>query len=119
MFDFGNHLRMLREKHGISQDELGRRVGRVGSVISNYENNLKVPTLDVLITMANIYGVSLDYLVGFDKKDQIFLNDLTDEQRELVHRLIRELKQSTRPKGGGLSKDQQEIISLVMKEFSK
>ena len=42
MFDFGNHLRMLREKHGISQDELGRRVGRVGSVISNYENNLKV-----------------------------------------------------------------------------
>ena len=119
MFDFGNHLRMRREKHGISQDELGRRVGRVGSVISNYENNLKVPTLDVLITMANIYGVSLDYLVGFDKKDQIFLNDLTDEQRELVHRLIRELKQSTRPKGGGLSKDQQEIINLVMKEFSK
>lgn len=31
MFDFGNHLRMLREKHGISQEELGRRVGRAGS----------------------------------------------------------------------------------------
>ena len=48
MFDFGNHLRMLREKHGISQEELGRRVGRAGSVISNYENNIKIPTLDVL-----------------------------------------------------------------------
>ena len=43
MFDFGNHLRMLREKHGISQEELGRRVGRAGSVISNYENNIKNP----------------------------------------------------------------------------
>lgn len=31
MFDFGNHLRMLREKHGISQEELGRRVGRIGN----------------------------------------------------------------------------------------
>lgn len=43
MFDFGNHLRMLREKHGISQEELGRRVGRAGSVISNYEIISKSP----------------------------------------------------------------------------
>ena len=42
MFDFGNHLRMLRERYGISQEELGRRVGRAGSVISNYENNIKI-----------------------------------------------------------------------------
>ena len=59
MFDFGNHLRMLRERYGISQEELGRRVGRAGSVISNYENNLKLPSLDVLITMSEIYNVSL------------------------------------------------------------
>ena len=69
MFDFGNHLRMLRERYGISQEELGRRVGRAGSVISNYENNLKLPSLDVLITMSEIYNVSLDYLVGFNKED--------------------------------------------------
>ena len=54
MFDFGNHLRMLREKHGISQEELGRRVGRGGSVISNYENNIKITRLDVLTTKAGI-----------------------------------------------------------------
>lgn len=119
MFDFGNHLRMLREKHGISQDELGRRVGRVGSVISNYENNLKLPSLDVLITMAGIYNVSLDYLVGFNKTDQVFLTDMTEEQRDLVHRLIKELKESTKPKDGGLSAEQQVILNLIMKEFSK
>ena len=101
MFDFGNHLRMLREKHGISQEELGRRVGRAGSVISNYENNIKIPTLDVLTTMARIYDVSLDYLVGFDKKDQVLLTDMTDEQRDLVRRLVKELKQSTK-RGRGI-----------------
>lgn len=83
MFDFGNHLRMLREKHGISQEELGRRVGRAGSVISNYENNIKIPTLDVLTTMARIYDVSLDYLVGFDKKDQVLLP--ADEPNRAAH----------------------------------
>ena len=89
MFDFGNHLRMLRERYGISQEELGRRVGRAGSVISNYENNLKLPSLDVLITMSEIYNVSLDYLVGFNKEDQVLLTNMTEEQRDLVHRLIK------------------------------
>ena len=92
MFDFGNHLRMLRERYGISQEELGRRVGRAGSVISNYENNIKIPTLDVLTTMARIYNVSLDYLVGFDKKDQVVLEGMTDGQRELIHLLVERIE---------------------------
>lgn len=119
MFDFGLHLRMLRERYGLSQEELGRRVGRAGSVISNYENNLKTPTLDVLTTMAAIYNVSLDYLVGFEKKDQVLLNDITDRQRDLIHRLIKEFKESTKPKNGGLSAEQQEILNLVIQEFIK
>ena len=44
MFDFGNTFADAAGKHGISQEELGRRVGRAGSVISNYENNIKIPT---------------------------------------------------------------------------
>ena len=118
MFDFGLHLRTLRERYGISQEELGRRVGRAGSVISNYENNLKIPSLDVLTTMATIYNVSLDYLVGFDKKEKVTLDGLTDEQSKLVFMLVKELKESTRPKDGGLSAEQQEILNRIMKEFS-
>ncbi len=119
MFDFGLHLRTLRERYGISQEELGRRVGRAGFVISNYENNLKIPTLDVLTTMARIYNVSLDYLVGFDKKEKVTLDGLTDEQSKLVFMLVKELKEGTRPKDGGLSVDQQVILNLIMKEFSR
>lgn len=119
MFDFGLHLRTLRERYGISQEELGRRVGRAGSVINNYENNLKIPTLDVLTTMARIYNVSLDYLVGFDKKEKVTLDGLTDEQSKLVFMLVKELKEGTRPKDGGLSVDQQVILNLIMKEFSR
>lgn len=119
MFDFGDHLRMLRERQGLSQKALGERVGRAPSVISNYENNIKVPTLDVLTTLARIYDVSLDYLVGFDKKDQVILDQMTDSQRELVHLLVQELRNSTTPKGGGLSSNQQDILNRLMREFSK
>lgn len=88
-------------------------------MISNYENNLKIPTLDVLTTMARIYNVSLDYLVGFDKKEKVTLDGLTDEQSKLVFMLVKELKEGTRPKDGGLSVDQQVILNLIMKEFSR
>ena len=69
--------------------------------------------------MSEIYNVSLDYLVGFNKEDQVLLTNMTEEQRDLVHRLIKELKQSTRLVGGGLSAEQQVILNLIMKEFSK
>lgn len=119
MFDFGDHLRMLRERQGLSQKQLGERVNRAPSVISNYENNIKVPTLDVLTTLARIYNVSLDYLVGFEKRDQILLDKLTDSQRELMHLLVQELQHSSKPKNGGLSEQQQNILNRLMQEFSK
>ena len=43
MFDFGLRIRQLRERNKMSQEELGRRVGRSKSVISSYENNIKIP----------------------------------------------------------------------------
>ena len=64
MFDFGLRLRELREKHKLSQEQLGRRVDRSKSVISSYENNLKMPPLSILTDFAVIFNVSLDYLVG-------------------------------------------------------
>ena len=69
--------------------------------------------------MARIYNVSLDYLVGFDKKDQVILEGMTDGQRELIHRLVKEMKARTQPKNGGLSADQKEILYHIMQEFSK
>ena len=48
----------------------------------------------------------------------ITLDGLTDEQSKLVFILVKELKEGTRPKDGGLSSDQQEILNRIMKEFS-
>lgn len=52
MFDFGKRLRELREQHHLSQEAMGKIIGRSKPVISSYENNLKLPTLDVLMSIA-------------------------------------------------------------------
>ena len=80
MFDFGLRLRELREKHKLSQEQLGRRVDRSKSVISSYENNLKMPPLSILTDFAVIFNVSLDYLVGIDKNGIIEMVKTADKK---------------------------------------
>ena len=118
MFDFGLRMRELRTKYNMSQDELGRRLGRSAPVISSYENNLKVPPLDILVHMATIFNVSLDYLVGLDKIDMISVNKLSDNQRNIINDIIFQLSNSSYKKNG-LSDEQLRLVGLLIKEFCK
>ena len=80
MFDFGLRIRERREQHKMSQEQLGRKVERSKSVISSYENNIKVPPLDVFTQIAVVFNVSLDYLVGIDKNEMVSVAGLSDAQ---------------------------------------
>lgn len=117
MFDFGLRLRELREKHKLSQEQLGRRVDRSKSVISSYENNLKMPPLAILTEFAVIFNVSLDYLVGIDKNEMVSIDGLTDQQKQVLQTIVFEFRDNS-SKGAGLSERQQEILNILMKEFS-
>ena len=118
MFDFGLRIKELREQHNMSQAQLGRKIERSKSVISNYENNIKTPPLDVLTHIAVIFNVSLDYLVGIDKNEMISVNDLTESQKDLLQTIVFEFKDNSK-QVGGLTERQQEILNGLMKEFSK
>ena len=118
MFDFGLRIQELRQQHNMSQEQLGRRDNRSKSVISSYENNVKIPPLDVLTQMAIVFHVSLDYLVGIDKQDMVSIDGLSHQQKKIIHSILIEFEdQSRRP--DGLSDRQQEILNLLMKEFAK
>ncbi len=118
MFDFGLQLRQLREKYKMTQEQLGKKVGRSKSVICSYENNIKFPPAEILTQLAVIFNVSLDYLVGIDKNEMVSVSGLSDAQKDLVEMIIYELKDSS-PKSSGLSRRQQEILNGLMKEFAK
>ena len=60
----GDRMKQLREEKDLMQQEVCSALGLEQSTLANYENNLRVPKTDILISIANYYGVSLDYLVG-------------------------------------------------------
>lgn len=118
MFDFGLRIRELRENRNMTQEALGRRVGRSKPVISSYENNLKTPTLDVLISIANVFNVSLDYLVGIEKKQTLNISELTDPQIQILKTIVDEFSDKSVYKNG-LSVRQQNILNMLLVEFFK
>ena len=100
----------------MSQESLGRRIGRSKPVISNYENNIKYPPLEVLISI--VFYVSLDYLVGIEKKDALYINNLNETQSNIMKLLYEEFTDCSL-KGKELSSRQQKILSLLLIEFLK
>lgn len=53
-------LRQFREKKGMSQAELGNRVGLKQTTISQYENGSRTPTLAMAKKLSDVLEISLD-----------------------------------------------------------
>ena len=117
MFDFGLRIRELRIKYNMSQEELGSRIQRSKSVISSYENNLKIPPLLVLTDIASVFNVSLDYLVGIDKAEMVSIDGLTEQQKDIIQTIVFEFNDNIK-RIDGLSSRQQQILNCLMLEFA-
>lgn len=59
-------IRELREQSGLSQKAVADELGMQITQYRRYENGERKPAIDFLIQIANLYDVSLDYLVGRD-----------------------------------------------------
>ena len=61
----GERIRQLREKQGMSQAALARALGASNMAINLLENgSTRAPHIDRLIAIADLFSVSIDYLVG-------------------------------------------------------
>lgn len=60
-----------RVSHGLSQAELAEEAGVTPAAISQIENGHRVPTIPVLHRIANVLGVSIDYLMGKTNKSEL------------------------------------------------
>lgn len=58
----GKRIQMLRIKQGLTQSELAEKIHSSQKYISNVETGKKRPSVDFYVTIANFFGVSLDYI---------------------------------------------------------
>lgn len=113
--DFGERLRRLRTAEGLTQAELGRRIGRTVTAISKYESGAMKPTVEVAVELAFALRVSLDELFGYESRSKVSTFGLSDEQKEIVSELVTLLRGHTASKT--LSVEQYALIGRIMEEF--
>lgn len=70
----GERLRQIRSLNNYTMSELSQKLGITIQSLTSYERGNRLPSLDLLIKLADFYGISLDTLVGRDLSEQQFLS---------------------------------------------
>ena len=91
MYYIGERLRKLRKSHNLTQKQLAGLIRSTDSIISAYENGFRTPTLDNLLSIAAVFHVSTDYLLG-KERHTVDVSGLDDSQIVVVKSVIDALR---------------------------
>ena len=60
-------LKAARVNVGLTQEEVGKKVGKTKNTIQNYESGKRMPDIETGKKLAALYGVSVDDLIFLPK----------------------------------------------------
>lgn len=92
--NIGSRIALLRDKRGWTQETLASSLGISRAALSHYEKNRREPDTETLTKVANLFSVTIDYLVGrtnepnmtLDSDVQQFSDELELSDSELLER---------------------------------
>ena len=82
---FGQRFARLRKNRGLTQEELGTKLGLSGQAVSKWENDLSMPDVSLLVQLSELLGVSLDELLG---KEQPITRVVPEGERKNINDLV-------------------------------
>lgn len=84
-------LRELRNSRRISQVTLAKALRVSKQSVSNWENDNILPSIEMLIKLADFFSVSTDYLLELDDKIYLDITGLTAEQLGHIQQIVNDL----------------------------
>lgn len=72
--NYGVRISELREQRGWTQEELATSVGITRAALSHYEKNRRKPDFETLTRLADLFDVSIDYLIGRTAQEKAVLD---------------------------------------------
>jgi len=88
MHELGHRLKVERVKKNLSQKQVAKRVNVASPTLSGYETGNTTPPIDMLIKLSSVYNVSLDFLVGIERKRTISVDSLKEDQVIAIEGII-------------------------------
>ena len=93
--NIGERIITLRKKKGWSQTDLAQAIEASRDMIGKYERNDNLPSIEVAFKLADIFDVSVDYLLGkglhatYDKETIKRLEDIENLDTDTKKTLFR------------------------------
>lgn len=85
------NIKILRIARGLNQVEFAKILGVSKQCISNWENDNVMPSIEMLIKIADFFNVTTDFLLGRSDKTYIDVTGLTDEQISHISLIVSDM----------------------------
>lgn len=83
-----DRLKELRNKRGITQSDLARKLGVTRSCVNAWEMGISVPSTQYIVELSVFFKVSSDYLLEIPGNATVNVDGLTDHELALIVELI-------------------------------
>ena len=81
-------IKSLRETAGLSKSALAKRLGVTRSSVNAWEMGLSIPTAQYIVELSQLFHVSTDYLLGLNNTQAIYIDRLSQEEKQILYSLI-------------------------------
>lgn len=81
-------IKSLRETAGLSQSALAKRLDVTRSSVNAWEMGLSIPTAQYIVELSQLFHVSTDYLLGLNNTQAIYIDRLSQEEKQILYSLI-------------------------------
>lgn len=79
-YEIGTRIRKFRERQGLSQKEFAKLIGVSNARVSNWEQGLNRPDVDILASICNVLRVDPNELLDI----RLNKDDLSEEEKQII-----------------------------------
>ncbi len=98
-YALNENIKRLRISHGMNQVAFSKLIGVTKQCVSNWENDNVLPSIEMLIKLADTFCVSTDYLLGRNSSEMMDVSKLTEAQRGHISLLVSDLSELNQKSG--------------------
>lgn len=102
--EFGDRIKLLREKHELTQEQMARKVGISRAALAKYEINNREPDFKTVKLIADFFNVSIDYLLDREQKNETVID---------IKEMLEDKKRKATWGGEELDDDQRELLKTI------
>lgn len=81
------NLQKIRTSNNLKTKDVSDKLNIGLRTYQNYESGKTQPPLETLIKLADYFNCSIDYLLGHETKDLIYVNNLTSQQKKMIEEI--------------------------------